>query len=94
MNVPQKNVNINVKLEDTEKLVCEECGKDKFVNCFSLRKVSALQSPTGQESLLTTGNMMVCIFCGAQGKLTDESKFKNKVDTDIRKQQFIKSEKV
>ena len=43
---PQQEIDIN----DTENIVCDECGNATFIQCFFLRRISPIVSPTGQES--------------------------------------------
>ena len=43
---------LNVDFSQTTAEVCESCGNDTFVQVFKMRKLSALLSPTGQESMI------------------------------------------
>jgi predicted RNA-binding Zn-ribbon protein involved in translation (DUF1610 family) len=42
---------------------CDECGNDRFVVNFIIKKFSALISPTGQE-MLTPVQAFACTKCG------------------------------
>ena len=50
MNREQPGLNIDFNQTTAE--ICEECGNDTFVQVFKMRKLSALLSPTGQESMI------------------------------------------
>ena len=45
---PQKQININ----DTEAVKCEECRNYSFIQSYFLRRISAIVSPTGQETVI------------------------------------------
>jgi len=42
---------IQIDLSEVENLACEVCASDVFVPVFVIKKVSALLSPTGKETL-------------------------------------------
>ena len=52
-----------IDIGDTETIVCEECGNDTFVQVFQMRKLSALLSPTGQETMIPI-QIFACHKCG------------------------------
>lgn len=58
MNPPQ----MNVGYEQTDSIVCEKCEGEVFVPAFLLRKVSALVSPTGKETVLPV-QLFACANC-------------------------------
>ena len=58
---PQTQVQVNIK--DTETIVCEKCGNGLFIQSFFLKKISALVSPTGQESIVPV-QVYSCGNCG------------------------------
>ena len=61
---PQQQINI----EDTESLVCDECGNYTFIKSYFIRRLSPLMSPTGQEAMIP-----IEIFaCGNCGKVPDK----------------------
>ena len=43
---------LNVDFSQTTAETCESCGNDTFQQVFKMRKLSALLSPTGQESMI------------------------------------------
>ena len=51
-----------INYSSTEALVCEECKGDIFQPAFVLRKVSALVSPTGKETIVPV-QLFACIAC-------------------------------
>ena len=59
--LPKKQTQINIK--DTETIVCEKCGNGLFIQSFFLKKISALVSPTGQESIVPV-QVYSCGNCG------------------------------
>ena len=52
MNNPQQQMQMNIDFEQTTPVVCDECGHDVFTQVLKMRKVSALLSPTGQETMI------------------------------------------
>ena len=53
----------NVDISQTEAEVCEACGNDTFVQVYQMRRLSALLSPTGQETKIPI-QMFACHKCG------------------------------
>lgn len=70
--------NINIDLSQTSEIVCSECGNQTFIQSFYIRRLSAILSPNGQESLIP-----IPVFeCSSCGNINAE--FKPKLtDTDI-----------
>ena len=60
---PQQEIDIN----DTETVVCDECGNATFIQCFFLRRISPIVSPTGQEALVP----IEVFSCGNCGKVPE-----------------------
>ena len=60
---PQMNIDFSQTTAET----CEECGNDTFVQVFKMRKLSALLSPTGQESMIPI-QIFACAKCGYVNK--------------------------
>ena len=60
MDIPS---NINVKLKQTDELTCDECGCSAFKPVFLLRKISALLSPSGKETVFPI-QVFSCNSCG------------------------------
>ena len=54
---------MNVDFSQTTAEVCEECGNDTFIPAFKMRKLSALLSPAGQESMIPI-QVFACAKCG------------------------------
>ncbi len=59
----QQQVNINVGLDQTTEIECDECASTVFHPAFILRKVSALISPTGKETIIPV-QVFACDSCG------------------------------
>ena len=65
MNNPQnpRQPGLNIDFSQTTAEVCDECGNDVFVSVFKIRKLSALLSPTGEESMIPM-QAFACHKCG------------------------------
>ena len=53
---------MNVSYGQTDSITCEKCDGEVFVPAFLLRKVSALVSPTGKETVLPI-QLFACANC-------------------------------
>ena len=62
MNNPEQP-QMKVDFSQTTAEVCEECGNDTFKHVFKMRKLSALLSPMGQESMIPI-QVFACGNCG------------------------------
>tara|TARA_B100000780_G_C20785090_1_gene311770 strand:- start:330 stop:551 length:222 start_codon:yes stop_codon:yes gene_type:complete len=51
MNNPQQP-QMNIDFTQTTEVVCEECKHDVFTQALKMRKLSALLSPSGQETMI------------------------------------------
>jgi hypothetical protein len=58
-----QNVNINVNPEDLQDIVCENCNGEFFTPCFMIKRLSAIQSPNGQEMMFPV-QVFKCDSCG------------------------------
>ena len=63
-NTPQQEIDIN----DTETITCEDCGNATFIQCFFIRRISPIVSPTGQEAMVP----IQVYSCGNCGKVPDK----------------------
>ena len=63
MNNPQQQMQMNIDFEQTTPVVCDECGHDVFTQALKMRKISALLSPTGQETMIPM-QVFTCAKCG------------------------------
>ena len=61
MNNQQPQMNIDFSQTTAE--ICEQCENDTFVQVYQMRKLSALLSPPGQESLIPI-QIFACAKCG------------------------------
>jgi hypothetical protein len=59
----QDIVNIPVGLEQTDAIKCDKCESNAFSPAFLLRKVSALLSPTGKDTVIPI-QVFACNSCG------------------------------
>ena len=54
---------LNVDFSQTTAEVCEACGNDTFIQVYKMRKLSALLSPAGKETIIPI-NVFACNKCG------------------------------
>tara|TARA_R100000234_G_C4862350_1_gene119755 strand:- start:33 stop:299 length:267 start_codon:yes stop_codon:yes gene_type:complete len=61
----QQNPNMQVKLalKDTEDVSCDKCDHKLFTQLMMFKKISAVMSPTGEESLIPV-QVFACNSCG------------------------------
>ena len=66
--IPRKQPQqVQVDLKQADTIKCKECGNYLWIQSFILKKLSALVSPTGQETMIP-----VQVFsCGNCGKVPD-----------------------
>jgi len=62
MNNPQQP-QMNIDINQTTAEVCEKCKNETFQQVYQMRKLSALLSPTGQESMIPI-QVFACAKCG------------------------------
>tara|TARA_R100001510_G_scaffold38574_1_gene34970 strand:- start:2019 stop:2240 length:222 start_codon:yes stop_codon:yes gene_type:complete len=60
-------INIPVSLDQTDEIKCDACASTVFHPAFILRKVSALISPTGKETVIPV-QVFACDSCGHVNK--------------------------
>tara|TARA_R110000787_G_scaffold64130_1_gene144974 strand:- start:5 stop:256 length:252 start_codon:yes stop_codon:yes gene_type:complete len=48
----QQQANINLNPDDLEDMVCEKCSNQTFVQVFLFKKLSAILSPSGRDTLV------------------------------------------
>ena len=54
---------MNIDFSQTTAEVCEKCENDTFVQVYRIRKLSALLSPAGQETMIPV-QVFACAKCG------------------------------
>ncbi len=59
----QKGLNMNVNLDQCSDVVCASCGNVTFRQVVMFKKLSAVYSPTGKESLIPL-QVFECSECG------------------------------
>jgi len=47
-----ENANLNINIEQTTAIKCDECGNEHFHEVLYMRKLSAILSPTGQPAVI------------------------------------------
>ena len=65
MNGNQQNIRVN--LDDSETISCEKCACTYFSPAVMIKRLSALVSPTGQETLVPI-QLFQCTNCGHVNK--------------------------
>ena len=58
-----QNMQVKVALKDTTDLSCESCEGKLFIQLMMFKKLSAVLSPTGEESLIPV-QVFACNSCG------------------------------
>jgi len=61
MNNPQQP-QMNVDMSQTTAEVCESCENDTFTQVYQMRRLSALLSPAGKESMIPI-QVFACVKC-------------------------------
>ena len=81
--LPKKQQQVQVDLKQADTIKCKECGNYLWIQSFILKKLSALVSPTGQETMIPV-QVFSCGNCGkiAEGML-DESEEEKKPDFNL-----------
>ena len=59
----QEQPKMNVDISQTVAVSCESCGNDTFIPAFKMRKMSALLSPHGKETMIPM-QVFACAKCG------------------------------
>ena len=62
MNNPQQP-QMNIDFNQTTAEVCEKCENETFIQVFLMRKLSALLSPAGKETMVPM-QTFACAECG------------------------------
>ena len=62
MNNPQQP-QMNIDFSQTTPEVCEKCENDTFQQAYRMRKLSALLSPAGKETMIPI-QVFCCAKCG------------------------------
>ena len=63
-----KSIQAEIDINDTETITCEDCGNATFIQCFFIRRISPIVSPTGQEAMVP----IQVYSCGNCGKVPDK----------------------
>ena len=59
----QEQINMNITLDKTTELVCEECGNNVFRDGVMLRKASRFITGTAQDAMIPI-QVFACNKCG------------------------------
>lgn len=59
----QQPMNLNISLDKTTSIVCDECGCESFIQVTFLRKVSKFIAGTDQDALIPIPSF-ACSKCG------------------------------
>ena len=63
MNLNREQPGLKVDLSQTTAVSCESCKHDVFIPAFKMRKMSALLSPHGKETMIPM-QVFACAKCG------------------------------
>ena len=77
-NLGQGAPGLKVDLSQTTTVCCGACNHDVFIPSFKLRRMSALLSPHGKETMIP----MQVFACAKCGHINDEFLPKDKEDND------------
>jgi len=58
------NNQMKVDINDIESEKCSKCGSELFTYLYTIKKLSAVLSPTGQETFVPVPSIMICVQCG------------------------------
>jgi len=72
----QNRQQININPEDTTPIECPKCKSQIFQECFMMRKISAIISPSGREEVFSIP-VPVCIACGTPYTGSTEERISN-----------------
>ena len=64
---PQGQRQMNVDISQTSEMKCDECENNTFKQTMMLRKVSAIVSPNGKETIIPVG-VFACEKCNHVNK--------------------------
>lgn len=56
--------NMNIDLSQATDIICKACGNYTFTHVFLMKKVSAIMSPTGKETIAPLSTF-ACNACGS-----------------------------
>ena len=59
----EQQMQMNIDFSQTTAEVCEKCENDTFQQVYRMRKLSALLSPTGKETMIPM-QVFACAKCG------------------------------
>ena len=60
---PQGQQQMNIDISQTSEMKCDKCENPTFKQTMMLRKMSAIVSPNGQETIIPVG-VFACEKCG------------------------------
>jgi len=59
----QQQVNMNISLDKTTEIICDECGSNTFIEGMILRKASRFITGTAQDAMIPIP-LFICSKCG------------------------------
>ena len=59
---PDGQQQMNIDISQTSEMKCDKCGNNTFKQTMMLRKMSAIVSPNGQETIIPVG-VFACESC-------------------------------
>ena len=58
----REQTGLNIDFSQTTAEICTECGNDTFIQVYKMRKLSALLSPAGKETMIPI-SVFACAKC-------------------------------
>ena len=71
---PQGQRQMNVDISQTSEMKCDKCENNTFKQTMMLRKMSAIVSPNGQETIIPVG-VFACESCNHVNDEFKQSEF-------------------
>ena len=71
---PQGQQQMNIDISQTSEMKCEKCENNTFKQTMMLRKMSAIVSPTGKETIIPVG-VFACESCNHVNEEFKETEF-------------------
>ena len=76
----QQQMNLNITLDKTTSVVCDECGSETFQEVVLLRKASRFVTGTSQDALIPIP-AFACVKCGHVNEDLLPPQLRNNEDT-------------
>jgi uncharacterized Zn finger protein len=78
----QEQINMNITLDKTSGVTCDECSGEVFTDGVMLRKASRFITGTAQDALIPI-QVFSCVKCGHVNKEFLPSQLRNKSEDNV-----------